>query len=215
MDKFISNIDKKKGRVPPAHKKVLYKRQPPPEKREKLSEYLFLSDYDRERLAFLNGSPRIMQNGTSSEVMPTRNTTEMEVRLYKVLKDKSDSDEHRKLQFELRKYDENHDDKELRRTEDIKKELEDKKERKLRARNQGESHDTSYLKKVERMIQTKGKFQNMPMSDAVVERLGRPALVLMEMAQNMVTAHEKAEPFKTKMTELQKGKVSLKFLQMN
>lgn len=63
-----------------------------------LRNYRDLSDYEKERFSFLNTSKRIMDNGTSTANQPLNTKVKMEVKLFGSIKERMNSDHHRKIQ---------------------------------------------------------------------------------------------------------------------
>lgn len=56
-----------------------------------------LSEYERERFSFLNTSKKIMHNGVATASQPHPVTSQMQIRLYESIKDRMNSDHHRKI----------------------------------------------------------------------------------------------------------------------
>lgn len=55
------------------------------------------------------------------------------------------------------------------------------------------------------MIRTRGKSEKFELSHDNVERRGRPALVLMNIAERIIDKSEKEDLMKKKLTDLQKA----------
>ena len=66
-----------------------------------------MTEYEKERFSFLNTSKRIMDNGTTTATQPLNPKVKMEVKLFGTIKERMNSDHHRKIQQQLReiKYD--------------------------------------------------------------------------------------------------------------
>jgi hypothetical protein len=71
--------------------------------------------------------------------------------------------------------------------------------------------DDSYLKEQESIIKPK----EQPIIPEVVEKKGRPALVLMDLAKKIITSEENMNPQAKKLTELQKGRIACNYIAMN
>ena len=127
-----------------------------------------LSEYDLEKLNFLNNSKRIMPNGASSAHLPINAQTGLQIKLYESIKTKMQRVEHRKLQLKIRGQKEDHKDKYVKERP--------KKKDVAKIRN---SFDDSYLKEQEKLINP--KYHQIIKED--IEKKGRPALVIMDMAQ--------------------------------
>ena len=62
----------------------------------------YLSKYNQEKFHFLNNSRRLMPNGNTSAHMPCNAASRTEIKLYETIKEAMDSEQHRKLQFQIR-----------------------------------------------------------------------------------------------------------------
>ena len=71
--------------------------------------------------------------------------------------------------------------------------------------------DDTYLKEQMAIIKPKEK----PVIQESIQKQGKPALVFMNLAHEVIAKEEMENPQLPKMTELQKGKVALNFLRMN
>ena len=62
----------------------------------------YLNTFDLEKLNFLNDSQKLMQSGSSFANHPGNSEAAMNIMLYDSLKEKMNSDQHRKLQHLIR-----------------------------------------------------------------------------------------------------------------
>ena len=54
-----------------------------------------------------------------------------------------------------------------------------------------------------------------PLDESQIEAKGRPSLVVLDMAQRIIARDEKENPRQRRISELEKGKIALKYVQMN
>jgi len=71
--------------------------------------------------------------------------------------------------------------------------------------------DDSYLKKQEAILRPAVG----PILQEQVDKQGRPSLVVLDMASQFIHSQEREDPRQPKLTELQKGQLALKYVQMN
>ena len=71
--------------------------------------------------------------------------------------------------------------------------------------------DDSYLKEQESIIKPK----ETTIIQEVIEKQGRPALVIMDLAQRLIGQEENNNPNARRMTELQKGRIACNYIGMN
>ena len=81
------------------------------EKKMAFSPQDYLATFQREKLYFLNDSARVLPNGNASALPPPNTESLMNIKLYTSIKDKMDSEQHRKLQHMIRYGKEDYTDK--------------------------------------------------------------------------------------------------------
>ena len=121
-------------------------------------------------------------------------------------------EQHRKLQFKIRNVSEYCPDKVELSEQDLTRIVNEQiaKEKK-RKEKYDRFDDSRYIEANNKLLKSRGEV----IIDEEIENKGKPALVLMNIAQKIIQKQELENPSQKKLTELQKGRVAIDYMKMN